>query len=507
MFQWFRSMWCSRTVLPHAESEKSENKHEPRARSNSQARSLRKKVSLRPPDIVGYLKLFFHSVRGPLNNAVLGLDILLTAFPNTDPNYEILQNVAESCTFVSTTLDNFVAIRAITCPLMSLSVTMAPFNMDGMMRQIQCLVLFDVMEKQIYLQYTPASEMCPWVTGDEHNLKQVIVSLLQHAIEHASNKASIHLTLAGTLMDGNRQMTVVTVTDENPYRQDLDTDPQWHLATTVVQLHGGRLTHAGPVTVSLRRSLMRVFSLKKRCTSVPDLATPVPGNVYTIEMPLQVCNQRFMAMSEGESNKSRNRRATIINQLNKSATSFKNEKTFSRSNFVTQPPLPPRDVERLTISVVDDSEMSRKMLLQLIGIVAKTHGTTVETLQMCDGLDAIVKLHERISDISIIFMDNMMPTLAGPLTAKLLRALGYQNLLIGITGNSMEDDVAQFYAGGIDFLFTKPFKKAHLDALWQLVLQKGASRHAGCTLIMEDGVFVWKATTVTVDEERQAETI
>lgn len=489
-------------------------------------------VPLRSTDIVGYLKLFFHSVRGPLNNAVLGLDILSTAFPNTDPNYEILQNVAESCTFVSTTLDNFVAIRAITCPLMSLSVTMAPFNMDGMMRQIQCLVLFDVMEKQIYLQYTPASEMCPWVTGDEHNLKQVIVSLLQHAIEHASEEASIHLTLAGTLMDGNRQMTVVTVTDENPYRQDLDTDPQWHLATTVVQLHGGRLTHAVPVTkavtvpatvpvtgpatvpvtVSLRRSLMRVFSLKGRCTSVPGLATPVPGNVYTIEMPLQVCNQSFISMSQDEPC---HRRATIINQLNKSATSFnnttsfknKNEKTFSRSNFVTQPPLPPRDVERLTISVVDDSEMSRKMLLQLIGIVAKTHGTTVETLQMCDGLDAIVKLHERISDISIIFMDNMMPTLAGPLAAKLLRALGYQNLLIGITGNSMEDDVAQFYAGGIDFLFTKPFKKAHLDALWQLVLQKGASRHAGCTLIMEDGVFVWKATTVTVDEERQAETI
>ena len=485
MFQWFRSMWCSRTVLPHEESEKSEKKHEPRAQS------LRKMVSLRTPDIVGYLKLFFHSIRGPLNNAVLGLDILSTAFPNTDPNYEVLQNVVESCTFVSTTLDRFVAIRAITRPLTSLSVTMAPFNVDGMMRQIQCLVLFDVMEKQINLQYTPASEMCPWVTGDEHNLKQVIVSLLQHAIEHASEQASIHLTLAGTLMDGNRQMTVVTVTDENPYRSDLDADPQWHLATTVVQLHGGRLTHAEPVTVPLRRSLLRMFSLKGRRTSDPGVAIPVPGNVYTIEMPLQVCNQSFVAMSQVEPC---HRRATIINQLNKSATSFKNENPFSRSNLVAPPPLPPRDAERLTISVVDDSEMSRKMLLQLIGIVAKTHGTTVETFQMCDGLDAIVKLHERISDISLIFLDNMMPTLAGPLTAKLLRALGYQNLLIGITGNSMEDDVAQFYAGGIDFLFTKPFKKAHLDALWQLVLQEGASKRAGCTLCMEDGVFVWKAT-------------
>ena len=69
-----------------------------------------------------------------------------------------------------------------------------------------------------------------------------------------------------------------------------------------------------------------------------------------------------------------------------------------------------------------------------------------------------------------------MPHLAGPLTIKLLRALGYENLVIGITGNSVEDDIKEFYGCGANYVFIKPFHKSSLQMVLDLYGEQGAKQ-------------------------------
>ena len=136
--------------------------------------------------------------------------------------------------------------------------------------------------------------------------------------------------------------------------------------------------------------------------------------------------------------------------------------------------------------------MARKMLIQLVNITSKILNKKTEIYKAQDGLDAILKFYNNVSNISLIILDNIMPTLTGPVTAKLLRALGYTNLLIGITGNSMQDDVEQFYDAGIDYLFVKPFSKLQLDSLWKLIDTSGTKSIPNQKLIFENDTLVWK---------------
>jgi len=46
-----------------------------------------------------------------------------------------------------------------------------------------------------------------------------------------------------------------------------------------------------------------------------------------------------------------------------------------------------------------------------------------------------------------------------------LRAMGFGNLIIGITGNAMEDDVAAFVAAGADSVILKPVSVQQINQL------------------------------------------
>ena len=45
--------------------------------------------------------------------------------------------------------------------------------------------------------------------------------------------------------------------------------------------------------------------------------------------------------------------------------------------------------------------------------------------------------------------------------------MGYKGLMIGLTGNAMDDDVVDFLNAGVDCVVSKPLKSTELDAiLW-----------------------------------------
>ena len=89
------------------------------------------------------------------------------------------------------------------------------------------------------------------------------------------------------------------------------------------------------------------------------------------------------------------------------------------------------------VLVVDDSRLSRKMLLKCLQ--SDKHVCT----EAEDGVIAVAKVRERMDLIArgigrpydAILMDFIMPNMDGPTATKAIRTLGFTGPIYGVTGN------------------------------------------------------------------------
>jgi CheY-like chemotaxis protein len=111
--------------------------------------------------------------------------------------------------------------------------------------------------------------------------------------------------------------------------------------------------------------------------------------------------------------------------------------------------------------VVDDSLPCRKMLGRMLKAEGAFRNCVV--LEAEDGSDAIQLVKDSRSEFTCIFMDSVMTSVHGPQAAHVLRQeLGYQGILIGLTGNALPADIEHFKSSGLDYLLLKPLKRLRL---------------------------------------------
>eukprot|EP01035_Chromulina_nebulosa_P052679 gene52679-71878_t len=55
-----------------------------------------------------------------------------------------------------------------------------------------------------------------------------------------------------------------------------------------------------------------------------------------------------------------------------------------------------------------------------------------------------------------IVMDNFMPIMCGPVACKTIRQLGFQGLIVGLTGHALREDIADYIAHGANSVLKKP---------------------------------------------------
>lgn len=73
----------------------------------------------------------------------------------------------------------------------------------------------------------------------------------------------------------------------------------------------------------------------------------------------------------------------------------------------------------------------------------------------------------------LIFMDNSMPNMNGIVATTYLRStLFFPNFIIGITGNSLENELVEFHDVGADLIIVKPMSGTILDQLIKLILNE-----------------------------------
>jgi len=483
------------------------------------------------------IRLFFHSIRGPMNNTLLGMDLLEDALGDSDEAHEILQHVKKSCIFASDTLDKYAGLKRIMNSSKDNNITFYPFNLNGFFQQIEFLTRYACLEKNIKYRWNVPGDIRPWVMGDEHNLTHVFLSILQEAIVNSPEQNTVVLDVSGRMIRTNQQAVTVTIQYRHTCPSKLSTETAWTMNQYIMAVHKGTLQHTfvpevhdSPYTIRKRqptmtailqnfRDFFSVFSSDKdqvseqrpsvmgkflhnlsvltRGSQKGGTVVPLKGaNTFVIHIPFSICERGVsLPIPESKSN---------------AQVSCQGTRTMTRRNQVHMTEMvelgsytPLSHLSHLvkkvfhatyTICVVDDSEMVRKMVVQLVNTTTKNLQNPTLVWQAQDGLEAIVNFYAKLAQISVIFMDNVMPTLTGPMTARLLRAMGYKNLIIGITGNSMPDDVSHFYEAGIDHLFIKPFTKRQMNAVWKLIDTEGVGTRSRHKLVYENDMLNWKKT-------------
>ena len=139
-----------------------------------------------------------------------------------------------------------------------------------------------------------------------------------------------------------------------------------------------------------------------------------------------------------------------------------------KERFRFNDPDPP--IERsYDILVVDDSGLNRKLLCRLLR--ASRHICD----EANDGLAALERVKIKMAGelgaklrYDVILIDFVMPVMDGPTATKAIRALGYESLILGVTGNTLDSDINHFVKCGADAVLAKPFDfaafRAHMTA-------------------------------------------
>ena len=109
----------------------------------------------------------------------------------------------------------------------------------------------------------------------------------------------------------------------------------------------------------------------------------------------------------------------------------------------------PENNKKLKILVVEDSGMSRRMMVRIL----RSDGHTVDEAE--DGHQA-VETFKLNSSYDAILMDSQMPRLSGPEAATMIRSLGYTGIILGITGDTAERDLNNFLKHGASRVLIKP---------------------------------------------------
>lgn len=117
----------------------------------------------------------------------------------------------------------------------------------------------------------------------------------------------------------------------------------------------------------------------------------------------------------------------------------------------------------LRILVVDDVSSNRKLLGRLL----KNRGHDVGQAENGQiALDMVAKSIQEETPYDSVLMDYEMPVMNGPTSAKEIRSLGSDVLIVGITGNLLPEDIAYFQSCGANAVLPKPLRMASLEELW-----------------------------------------
>ena len=429
-----------------------------------------------------FIRYVSHEVRTPLNAVLMGLNIIQSEEEDTERS-QLIQEIQNSANSAVDVLNEVLQYDKIESKSLDLEISMVDiwelvgskllgeFKLSAANKRIQLKIEYDIapcggdVESGMVsrLDELPARIRDLRVLGDTRKICQVLRNLISNAIKFTSEDGSIILTVSYSAKEMAKRKVKFR-------RQSVFMEK--------IMLNSGEEMQAIPsgyFQLNIRDSgvgmnedqISRLFGEGVQFNAIELQAGKGSGLGLFIARNLVLQHKGDLsASSEGIGKGSDFRLQLPLYQCNVTSIIEENingdEECVSESSSNYGP-------RQLRILVVDDIATNRKLLSRLL----ERGGHKCHMAE--NGEVAVKMVQENMSTSAsgedgglydCVLMDYEMPVLNGPNACEQIRDMGCDVYIVGITGNTLDDDVQHFKSKGANAVLPKPVKLEVLEDLF-----------------------------------------
>ncbi len=352
-----------------------------------------------------FLANMSHEIRTPLNS-ILGYSQLLHRDSElTDRQLKTLNVIEHSSNELLNLLNNVLDISKIEAGDMALNLV--KYDLHELLRGICQSFQLRCAEKSLHWhEYIELAE-CQMVQSDPQKLRQILVNLLENAVKF-TDKGDVSLCVSNVALDSY----LFEVSDTGP---GIAADEKERIFTAFYQEQSGLVKGGTGLGLAIAKNQLKILASDLHVTSLPG-----EGSVFSFTIELKSIHSGFEIRQENGMEVVRLAAEGAVKAL-----------------------------------VVDDLELSRNLLVDMLEKIDATVSSA------CNGLQALELLEAAAPDElpDIIFMDIRMPVMDGIEAVKRIRQKYAQQIIcVAVTASVVDNPAARNIQSGFNDYISKPYR-------------------------------------------------
>lgn len=361
-----------------------------------------------------FLARMSHEIRTPLN-AVTGYVQLLEREIRDRKVKEHLAIVKDSTTQLVEVMSEIIDAGRLEAGEITLKVER--IDLTSTMQYFEDAFTAQAAEKGIDLQVTYHGSSASHILADEVRLNQIISNLLSNAIKY-TDEGTVKLTLYAWKCSYNRLELKFTVEDTGAGFENQDMLAYLNSEMNAEEIN---LISANGLGLSIVYNLVKIMKGQMHVRSTSD------GTCFDLVFRV--------TMAPGEH---------VVNEVFDAGMFFEHKIDRSKK-----------------ILIAEDNEINRLLLADILRMMDLNHFDLAD-----DGQKALELYRE--NEYELIITDIQMPNVSGSEMAREIRKTDEGIPIIAMTANILDEQLAEYYAAGINDYVAKPVDIGHLkDVLYK----------------------------------------